>query len=111
MSEYQVKALFLLNFVKYVDWPGASGPIVIGIMGQDNFGTSLSQAIEGKNLTVRATAYEKGGVTTALEQRPTIDWHEKIEPFAAGLATSGGAPAAPGAAPGGVSGSVVGGKK
>ena len=35
MSEYQVKALFLLNFVKYVDWPEASGPIVIGILGQD----------------------------------------------------------------------------
>jgi hypothetical protein len=68
-------------------------------------------AIEGKNLTVRATAYEKGGVTTALEQRPTIDWHEKIEPFAAGIATAGGAPAAPGTAPGAVSGSVVGGKK
>src|SRR5580698_8658133 len=63
-------------------------------------------AIEGKNLTVRATAYEKGGVTTALEQRPTIDWHEKIEPFAAGIATAGGAPAAPGTAPGAVSGPV-----
>src|SRR5450631_2987234 len=34
MSEYQVKALFLCNFVKYVDWPaGGSGPITIGIMG------------------------------------------------------------------------------
>jgi hypothetical protein len=70
-------------------------------------------AIEGKNLTVRATAYEKGGVTTALEQRPTIEWHEKIEPFAAGVATAAGvaAPSAPGSAPGAVSGSIVGGKK
>jgi hypothetical protein len=60
-------------------------------------------AIEGKNLTVTATAYEKGGVTTALEQRPTIDWHEKIEPLTVGVvaATGGPAPAAPGAASGG----------
>jgi hypothetical protein len=63
-------------------------------------------AIEGKNLTVRATAYEKGGVTTALEQRPTVDWHEKIEPLSMG-APSGGP------APGGASGAaaVGGGKK
>jgi hypothetical protein len=68
-------------------------------------------AIEGKNLTVRATAYEKGGVTTALEQRPTVDWHEKIEPFAAGAATAaaGAAPAAP--LSGAAGGSAVGGKK
>jgi len=56
-------------------------------------------AIEGKNLTVSATAYEKGGVTTALEQRPTVDWREKIEPLSASsIASSGPAPAAPGAA-------------
>jgi hypothetical protein len=77
-------------------------------------------AIEGKALTVTATAYEKGGVTTPLEQRPTIDWHEKID--ALGPGSSGGAasaaapgqPAAPAPASGGaaVSGSIsVGGPK
>jgi YfiR/HmsC-like len=55
MSEYQVKALFLLNFVKYVDWPaGASGPITIGILGQDNFNDSLTNAVDGKNINGRA---------------------------------------------------------
>jgi hypothetical protein len=61
-------------------------------------------AIEGKSLTVSATAYEKGGVTTALEQRPTIDWHEKIEPLtlgASGAASAGAAPAPPTGAGGG----------
>jgi hypothetical protein len=38
MLEYHVKALFLLNFVKYVDWPetsfaGSGSPIIIGILG------------------------------------------------------------------------------
>ena len=68
-------------------------------------------AIEGKALTVTATAYEKGGVTTPLEQRPTIEWHEKIDALGAG---GGGAPASAPAASGGpsVSGSLsVGGSK
>lgn len=59
MAEYQVKALFLLNFVKYVDWPaaampGANSPIIIGILGQDNFNDSLTHAVEGKNINGRA---------------------------------------------------------
>lgn len=41
-------------------------------------------AVEGKALTVTATAFEKGGVTTPLEQRPTIEWHEKFMPLGTG---------------------------
>ncbi len=47
-------------------------------------------ALEGKSLTVTATAFEKGGVTTPLEQRPTIEWHEKIQPLGAGSAPAAG---------------------
>ena len=36
---------------------------------------------EGKALVVTALAYEKGGVTTPLEQRPTIEWREKTAPI------------------------------
>jgi len=32
-------------------------------------------AVEGKTLTLTATALEKGGVTTPLEQRPQVEWH------------------------------------
>jgi hypothetical protein len=42
-------------------------------------------AIEGKNLVITATAFEKGGVTTPLEQRPQIDWHETLRPFSSGV--------------------------
>jgi hypothetical protein len=35
-------------------------------------------AVEGKTLGLIATALEKGGVTTPLEQRPTIEWQEKV---------------------------------
>ena len=48
-------------------------------------------AVEGKVLEVVATAFEKGGVTTPLEQRPTIEWHETLKPLVVGA----GAVAAP----------------
>ncbi len=63
-------------------------------------------SVEGKTLTLTATALEKGGVTTALEQRPAIEWHEKVQALGAGSGPS--APVAPGGAPGtpGASGNV-----
>lgn len=62
-------------------------------------------AVEGKTINLQAVAYEKGGVTTPLEERPAVRYVEKT---LAGLVDSGGpAPAAspsapaPVAAPGG----------
>jgi hypothetical protein len=53
IDEYQVKAAFLYNFVKFVEWPASSfpklnDPIVICILGQNPFDDSLSEAIRGK---------------------------------------------------------------
>jgi hypothetical protein len=45
--------------------------------------------VEGKALSVTATALEKGGVTTPLEQRPAMEWREKVGAFIG----TGGAPA------------------
>jgi hypothetical protein len=47
-DEYQIKAAFLQNFAKFVEWPAlgpAGAPLVIGIVGDDPFGASLRQAI------------------------------------------------------------------
>jgi hypothetical protein len=35
-------------------------------------------AVEGKTVTLQALAYEKGGVTTPLEERPAIRYGEKV---------------------------------
>ncbi len=35
-------------------------------------------ALEGKNVIITAVAHEKGGVTTPLEQRPSVEWREKV---------------------------------
>ncbi len=71
-------------------------------------------AVEGKALTVTATAFEKGGVTTPLEQRPTIEWHEKFLPLTAPPPAAAPAPgASDGSGGASVSGSlsIGGGKK
>jgi hypothetical protein len=49
--EYQVKAAFLYNFMKFVEWPGDAagtpGTISLGILGRDPFGDAL-EAVDGK---------------------------------------------------------------
>jgi hypothetical protein len=55
MKEYQVKALFLFNFAKYVDWPQVcfehtNTPIIIAVLGESNFGDELNKAVAGKRV-------------------------------------------------------------
>ena len=59
LAEYKVKALFLFNFAKYVEWPpeafaSADSPIVIGIIGENRFGNHLAKAVEGKSISGRS---------------------------------------------------------
>jgi len=54
--EYEVKAIFLYNFVQFVEWPAnafesPSSPIRIGILGANPLGRTLEEAV--KNETVR----------------------------------------------------------
>lgn len=55
--EYQVKAVFLLRFAQFTEWPADAGqsaqPFVIGVLGQDPFGPILEQAIEGERISGR----------------------------------------------------------
>ena len=55
-------------------------------------------SVEGKTLSLISTALEKGGVTTPLEQRPTIEWAEKVGALGASISSTP-APAAPGSTP------------
>ena len=51
-SEYQVKAAFLYNFLKFVEWPGDGlsnpGIICLGVLGRDPFEGALDQ-VQGKS--------------------------------------------------------------
>ncbi|HUO56777.1 MAG TPA: YfiR family protein [bacterium] len=53
VSEYQVKAAYLFNFTKFVDWPQTTltpekKTFIIGVLGEDPFGGTLEQAVAGK---------------------------------------------------------------
>ena len=54
-SEYQVKAVFVYNFSHFVDWPpqafsAPDQPFVIGILGDDPFGTRVDEAVRGEQI-------------------------------------------------------------
>jgi hypothetical protein len=49
--DYQVKAAFLVNFPKYVDWPqnsfaGPKSPIVVAVFGDDNVANEFQSMIQ-----------------------------------------------------------------
>jgi hypothetical protein len=54
-TEYQVKAAFLFNFAKFVEWPadafpGADSALQICVLGQDPFGHEFEQVIADKTV-------------------------------------------------------------
>lgn len=54
-SPYQLKAAFLYNFAKFIDWPPTSfqddkSPFIIGVLGNNPFGTDLNQMVAGKTI-------------------------------------------------------------
>ena len=58
--EYEVKAAYLYNFAKLVDWPApARGPLVIGVYGEDPFGGALHRAVDGKNIDGRPLVVQR----------------------------------------------------
>jgi hypothetical protein len=110
-SEYQVKAAFLYNFGKFVNWPGnaftrADAPLVIGVFGSNPFNGDLERivahkkidghpvivrlvknAAEAKNchiLFVRATELAGAGkLTEALHGVPVLIVTENVNAFMA----------------------------
>lgn len=56
--EYQVKAVFLFNFAQFVDWPPKSfpepqAPLIIGVLGDDPFGSYLDETVRGEKANNR----------------------------------------------------------
>ena len=58
VPEYAAKAAFLLNIAKYATWPpsafpDSAAPIVIGILGDDPFGSILDRVVSGRIINDR----------------------------------------------------------
>lgn len=53
-NEYRFKAVYLLNFLQFIQWRADSsagqnsGPIIIGVAGEDPFGPLLDQTVTGE---------------------------------------------------------------
>lgn len=60
-NEYRVKAAFILNFARFVEWPADAysegGVLVVGIIGDNPFGGSLDQlngtTVNGRRISIR----------------------------------------------------------
>jgi len=61
-KEYQIKAAFLYNFIKFVDWPkekmaDSNEPITIGVIGTDPFGHAFEpikdKKVKGRKVVIR----------------------------------------------------------
>jgi hypothetical protein len=63
--EYQLKAIFLLNFLNFADWPpsafpSADAPLRIGVLGEDPFGPALDEAVRGESVRQRPVVTQRG---------------------------------------------------
>ncbi|HEY6328368.1 MAG TPA: YfiR family protein, partial [Blastocatellia bacterium] len=57
-GEYPVKAAFLYNFAKFVEWPGEAlgdpgTPLILGVIGDDPFGQAIDQLVASKTASGR----------------------------------------------------------
>jgi len=64
MDEYHVKAAFLYNFARFVDWPAEAfrspgEPFTICVLGEDPFGRALDDVAAGKTVGGRPVAIRR----------------------------------------------------
>lgn len=61
--EYGVKAAFVYNFAKFVEWPAESligdTPFVIGVLGRDPFKRVLDETVSGKTVREKRIAVKR----------------------------------------------------
>lgn len=63
-SEHEIKAAFLYNFAKFVDWPASAhssenSAIRVGILGIDPFGDTLDRPLKGRTVQGRPFAIQR----------------------------------------------------
>jgi hypothetical protein len=63
-GEYELKAAFLFNFAKFIDWPADSfassqSPFTICVLGLDPFGNILEDDLQGKMIGNRPLAVRR----------------------------------------------------
>jgi len=79
--EYQIKAAFLYNFIKFVDWPkektpDSNEPIILGIIGKDPFGDAF-EPIKDKPVKEKMVLVKRFKGLEELKESP--EKHPQIE--------------------------------
>jgi hypothetical protein len=69
--EYQVKAVCVLNAARFVSWPAsafadANSPLVIGILGDNPFGSMLQDVVNGETVQQRRIVVRRVGLEDAV---------------------------------------------
>ena len=63
-DEYRVKAAFVYNIARFVDWPSAAfadagSPVVVCVLGVDPFGSALDDALQGRTVKGRSVTIRR----------------------------------------------------
>src|SRR5262245_16356119 len=71
-SEHEVKAAWLLNFARYVDWPSNAfsspeAPLVIAVVGQDPFCLTLERILSNKVVKGRRFSLKRLAADDSLQ--------------------------------------------
>ncbi len=61
LPEYELKAGFIYNFAKFIQWPATrfatpEAPLIIGVLGENPFGSALRDTVDGKKVNQRPIA-------------------------------------------------------
>jgi len=84
-KEYEIKAAFIYNFLKFVDWPegkmaGGGNQIVVGIIGEDPFGDAADifkdKKVEDRNVVIKRFEGIEQLKKTAEKDKPA---NEKLQ--------------------------------
>jgi hypothetical protein len=97
--EYRVKAAFLFNFLKFIEWPSAQSgsPWVIGVLGHDPFGNVLDSTVRGKVVNGRLVEVRRYARASDVKDCNVLfvgraDYERLGTPVEQGLLTVGEAP-------------------
>lgn len=101
-KEYQLKAAFLYNFAKFVEWPerrfvNPQSPFVIGVLGENPFGDSLEKAVRGRRVSGRRIVVKQfRGMNSAHEAHLLFvgvssqeQWHQQQRALGKGVLVVG----------------------
>lgn len=72
-GEYEVKAAFLLNFARLVEWPESmfpdrGAPLVLAVLGDDHVTTAIERAVAGKTVGTHPLRVVRVGASEGVRE-------------------------------------------